>query len=122
MGSDYRITTAQPTDFDAIVALLQKNAAGNGGALNGNYPPERVAGMLERATAYTLVAKREGTVVGVLLSALSAEHSPLWYQPCWMPGHPGDSVGCMVRYVLQQVNVVREYCGHYMRQCGNIMV
>lgn len=76
MRSDYRITSAQPADFDAIVALLQKNAADNGGALNGNYPPERVAGMLDRATAHTLVAKREGTVVGVLFSALSAEHSP----------------------------------------------
>jgi predicted GNAT superfamily acetyltransferase len=75
MGSDYHINSAQPADFDAIVALLQKNAAGNGGALNGNYPPGRVSGMLDRATAYTLVAKREGRVVGVLFSALSAENS-----------------------------------------------
>jgi predicted GNAT superfamily acetyltransferase len=89
MINSYLITPAQPADFDAIVALLQKNAAGNGGALNGNYPPERVANMLDRATAYTLVAKREGTVVGILFSALSAKHSPPVVSAmldAWTPG------------------------------------
>ena len=76
MLTSYLITTAQPADFAAIVALLQQNAAGHGGALNGNYPPERVAAMLDRTSAFTLVAKREERVVAVLFSALSAMDSP----------------------------------------------
>jgi hypothetical protein len=64
----YEIDTATAADVDDITLLLHANSASQDGLLTGTFPRETVAKMA-LGNMPTIVARREGRVVGVLFSA-----------------------------------------------------
>jgi len=76
-------------DLTGITALLQANSAGRGGTLNGDFPADKVEGMLRRAGARTVVAQRDEAITGVLFSAIPTQHEPEMINAmlhAWPPG------------------------------------
>lgn len=65
---NYLIRQAASNDLAGITALLQENSASNGGTLNGDFPAEKVAAMLNHPGAFVLVAQCALGIAGVLFS------------------------------------------------------
>lgn len=92
----YVIRQATSQDLAGITALLQENSAGNGGTLNGDFPGEKVAGMLNHPGAFVVVAQSAAGIAGVLFSTTSSQQGPeivktmlrAWppAQQCWIYG------------------------------------
>ncbi|MGX9273739.1 GNAT family N-acetyltransferase [uncultured Pantoea sp.] len=73
---NYLVRQATTHDLAGITTLLQENAAGNGGALNGDFPAEKVAGMLNHPGAIVAVAQCAAGIAGVLFSTSSFRQGP----------------------------------------------
>lgn len=104
---NYLVRQATMHDLAGITALLQENAAGNGGALNGDFPAEKVAGMLNHPGAIVAVAQCAAGIAGVLFSTSSFRQGPevvnamlrAWPpgKQCWIMARPASAPGPAVR-------------------------
>jgi predicted GNAT superfamily acetyltransferase len=83
------VARADRADVDGIVALSRANEAEAGGTLTGRRTPETVAAALARLP--TIVAKRDGRIVGFLLTADKAAPDLPPVVRAMVSAYPGDN-------------------------------
>lgn len=120
-ADEYVLAPATLQDIEAISRLLRQNSASKGGWLQGNFPQEKVAKMLVQPGAFTVVAKRNNSVVAVLFGCASFHNLPAvaagmlraWPpgERCWLYGPVCINASERGKGLLRQL--YENMCHHY---------